>query len=389
MASSTKRIARRAGFTLVEMLIGLTIGSFGMAVAAYVAKVAVRQGGRGAQANALGSSSQTLGRQLRTDIELAGYGSSGAIGIDPSEGELLPASILTTGGWNAIPAARLLDNAASMSIGSETTMNNSDLLQLIVPNPATAVPLAVPLRKGTAATELTPAAPGNFNGLTPPPACGNALYFVADYGSSTGAGRSQLIADPTSATLQFDVAQGAYVMCARLSLYWVDQTFALRRSDYTLGSGPGVLGGVLIPSTTGMNDIMVPGALDLQVALRLSSEAVGHGSTADASWAFTAGGGSEGVLTALPVNWFEVRQIRFSIPLRAARAVDEPGQSMLSAIDDFENRPAGSLAADVQALNPDGVGRGYAMVHVASSQTMYNVRYFDQNLPAGTPAEPY
>jgi prepilin-type N-terminal cleavage/methylation domain-containing protein len=56
--------ARRAsGFTLIELLIALAIGSFGMAVAAYVAQVAVRQGGRGQQQNQLGSSSQLVGRQ--------------------------------------------------------------------------------------------------------------------------------------------------------------------------------------------------------------------------------------------------------------------------------------------------------------------------------------
>ena len=61
----------------------------------------------------------------------------------------------------------------------------------------------------------------------------------------------------------------------------------------------------------------------------------------------------------------------------------------MAAGDVFEDRPVGSLLADVQALDPNALARGYAMIRISSSQVLYNLRFFDQNLPALTPAEPY
>lgn len=385
MASST----RPSGFTLIELLIALAIGSFGMAVAAYVAQVAVRQGGRGQEQNQLSSSSQVVGRQLRNDIELTGHGTSGAAGVDPADPGLLSVAVATPAGWSAIPVVRLLNNLPSAAIGGTTTMNNSDVLQLVVPNPSTAAPTAVPIRRLSLASEAYNAA--NFNAATPPPAC--ALYLVADFGATTGAARSQIIDPAVGGNLQFDVSQGANVMCVRISTYWVDTSFALRRSDYQSGvSAAMTVGGVsiFVPAATNANEIIAMGALDFQVALRLSAEVFGPAATADASWAYTApANGAADAALGTATNWFEVRQVRFSIPLRAARAVDEPGQTLMAAGDVFEDRPVGSLLADVQALDPNALARGYAMIRISSSQVLYNLRFFDQNLPALTPAEPY
>jgi len=382
--------ARRAsGFTLIELLIALAIGSFGMAVAAYVAQVAVRQGGRGQQQNQLGSSSQVVGRQIRNDLELTGHGTSGAAGIDPADPNLINVAIATPGGRTAIPVVRLLNNMPTAAIGGVLTMNNSDVLQLVVPNPATAVPTAVPIRRATATSAVFNAA--NFNAATPPPAC--ALYLVADFGATTGAARSQIIDPAAATTLQFDVSQGSNVMCVRISTYWVDTSFALRRSDYNPAAPAFVAFGgltVFVPGATNIGEIIAMGALDFQVALRLSAEVFGPAATADASWAFTApANGAADAALAVQTNWFEVRQVRFSIPLRAARSVDEPGVTLMAAGDVFEDRPAGSLLADVQALDPNALARGYAMTRISSSQVLYNLRFFDQNLPALTPAEPF
>jgi len=374
---------------LIELLIALAIGSFGMAVAAYVAQVAVRQGGRGQQQNQLGSSSQVVGRQIRNDLELTGHGTSGAAGIDPADPNLINVAIATPGGRTAIPVVRLLNNMPSAAIGGVLTMNNSDVLQLVVPNPATAVPTAVPIRRTSATSEVFNAA--NFNAATPPPACG--LYLVADFGATTGAARSQIIDPAAATTLQFDVSQGSNVMCVRISTYWVDTSFALRRSDYNPAAPAFVAFGgltVFVPGATNIGEIIAMGALDFQVALRLSAEVFGPAATADASWAFTApANGAADAALAVQTNWFEVRQVRFSIPLRAARSVDEPGVTLMAAGDVFEDRPAGSLLADVQALDPNALARGYAMTRISSSQVLYNLRFFDQNLPALTPAEPF
>ncbi len=391
MASSIEpsQARRASGFTLIELLIALAIGSFGMAVAAYVAQVAVRQGGRGQQQNQLGSSSQVVGRQIRNDLELTGHGTSGAAGIDPADPNLINVAIATPGGRTAIPVVRLLNNMPTAAIGGVLTMNNSDVLQLVVPNPATAVPTAVPIRRATATSAVFNAA--NFNAATPPPAC--ALYLVADFGATTGAARSQIIDPAAATTLQFDVSQGSNVMCVRISTYWVDTSFALRRSDYNPAAPAFVAFGgltVFVPGATNIGEIIAMGALDFQVALRLSAEVFGPAATADASWAFTApANGAADAALAVQTNWFEVRQVRFSIPLRAARSVDEPGVTLMAAGDVFEDRPAGSLLADVQALDPNALARGYAMTRISSSQVLYNLRFFDQNLPALTPAEPF
>lgn len=391
MASSIEpsQARRASGFTLIELLIALAIGSFGMAVAAYVAQVAVRQGGRGQQQNQLGSSSQLVGRQIRNDLELTGHGTSGAAGIDPADPNLINVAIATPGGRTAIPVVRLLNNMPSAAIGGVLTMNNSDVLQLVVPNPATAVPTAVPIRRTSATSEVFNAA--NFNAATPPPACG--LYLVADFGATTGAARSQIIDPAAGTTLQFDVSQGSNVMCVRISTYWVDTSFALRRSDYVPAASAFVAFGgitIFVPGATNIGEIIAMGALDFQVALRLSAEVFGPAATADASWAFTApANGAADAALAVQTNWFEVRQVRFSIPLRAARSVDEPGVTLMAAGDVFEDRPAGSLLADVQALDPNALARGYAMTRISSSQVLYNLRFFDQNLPALTPAEPF
>ena len=391
MASSIEpsQARRASGFTLIELLIALAIGSFGMAVAAYVAQVAVRQGGRGQQQNQLGSSSQVVGRQIRNGLELTGHGTSGAAGIDPADPNLINVAIATPGGRTAIPVVRLLNNMPTAAIGGVLTMNNSDVLQLVVPNPATAVPTAVPIRRATATSAVFNAA--NFNAATPPPAC--ALYLVADFGATTGAARSQIIDPAAATTLQFDVSQGSNVMCVRISTYWVDTSFALRRSDYNPAAPAFVAFGgltVFVPGATNIGEIIAMGALDFQVALRLSAEVFGPAATADASWAFTApANGAADAALAVQTNWFEVRQVRFSIPLRAARSVDEPGVTLMAAGDVFEDRPAGSLLADVQALDPNALARGYAMTRISSSQVLYNLRFFDQNLPALTPAEPF
>lgn len=392
MASFTDRGRRPRGFTLIELLIALAIGSFGMAVAAYVAQVAVRQGGRGQEQNQLGSSSQVVGRQLRNDLELTGHGTSGAAGIDPGDPGLLSIAVATPAGWSAIPVVRLLNNLPATAIGGVNTLNNSDVLQLVVPNPSTALPLAVPLRRGTPANAITNLA--NYSAAALPNCAPNpVLLLVADYGATTGAARSQIVDPGAGSTLQFDVSQGANVMCVRISTYWVDQSFALRRSDYQPGISAVLNSGgvnVFVPGATNSGEITAMGALDFQVALRLSAEVFGPLGTADTSWAYTApANGAADAALGTQTNWFEIRQVRFSIPLRAARSVDEPGQTMLSAADELEDHPPGTMIADLQAIDPNAVGRGFAMIRISSSQVLYNLRFFDQNLPALTPAEPY
>jgi hypothetical protein len=202
--------------------------------------------------------------------------------------------------------------------------------------------------------------------------------------------------------LQFDVAAFSDVMCARVSLYWlgtdtsrpVPRTPWLLRSDLTANGGPltnvvGISGGggpgVLLDGSVAPQSI-APGVWDLEVAYRVSPAApdnsipslrVGAPNPLQ-QWVFDAAGAGPPNLS-FGQDWFEIRQVRFSMYVGTLRKVQE-APTRQTTIDEpgLENRVA-------PVAIPLGVGR----YQLTSAEVLTNLRLFDKNLPSGILAEPY
>lgn len=364
-----------AGFTLVEMLVAVTIGAFGIAAAAAVARTAVQQSGRGRQVNMLHSTSRLVIRQLRADLDVAGLGSTGAVAADCSGATWGAICGPTPGaGFSAIPAIRGANNVAG-SVGGINVRAGSDALQLIVPDPS------------TRATTTRPAATNSSIVYVPPMPC--RMLYVSDHSAPNGAGRTQVIVmgarnvrNPSSAErLQFPVFEGSDVMCARLTTYWVDEDGWLYRSDAIPGTGPaGTLGVLSVPTTAPANRV-APGVEDLQIAYRFSSELTGNRLAPPPDrWAYDDDPGGTAVEAAIAASpaaaWFEVRQVRISMLTRSLRAVGEPGAILAEAA--LEDRPD-----DID------LRQGYARSVIRSSAVIRTLRYYDMSSPGGLNAEPY
>jgi len=372
------------GFTLLEVLVAAAIGAFGIAVAAAMVQTAVRQSGRGTQVQQLGQTVRLVGQQLRADLELAGLGSTGAIAADCSNQLWQQVCLGTPGaGFSAIPAVRGANAVPTTPVGGSRVLAGSDALMLVVPDPTTLARTTAAAARGT----------GRFSFATdnPFPPCPSRIAYVTDHSAPNGAGRAHVVeigglggvTETSADTLQFTISEGADVMCARISTYWVDDEGWLRRSDAAAGVVVVPVGDVTIPDYPAGTDRIVPGAVDFQVAYKFSSEAVGRTATLDDRWAFDGTVAPiEGTLRTAPAAqrlaaWFEVRQARFNVHLRSLRAVDEAGVAIADAnpIEDRAPRRA--------------VPRGYGQQVVRTSALITNLRYFDMNAPEGLAAEPY
>lgn len=71
---------RARGFTLVEMIVAVLIGSVGVVLAAKVAQVILRQSSKGQQSTDFHTRARLVTRQFRADLRAAGVGSTGAVG---------------------------------------------------------------------------------------------------------------------------------------------------------------------------------------------------------------------------------------------------------------------------------------------------------------------
>lgn len=372
--------ARPRGFSLVEMMIALVIGSVGVSVAAYVAQVAVRQSGRGAQFNQLAASTQIIARQLRTDLESAGFGSTGAVGAQVGS---FASTLTPRGGWAAIPAVQgvnALDPATSV-VGGVRPLAGTDALQVVVPNARRSARTTAVVADGSGRAALFAA----LDDAAPLASCqAGGLVYVSDHSGSTGAGRTQLLR--STDVLQFDVRVGSDVSCARMSTYWVDEAYNLRRADDAPAAGFGQLGGLRV-ALPDPDQIIAMGVVDFQVAYRTSTELpAGVVGAADQLWAYAGAGATlaSGALDGSVAAWFEVRQVRFNLVFRTLRAVDDQGATDVSLAT--EDR----TAADLNALLPAaGRSRAYRFARVTSSQSLTNLRFFDQAVPSGIAAEPY
>ena len=384
-----RRVARptdQRGFSIIELLIAVAIGGAGIAAASYVAKMAVRGAGRGSQVSQAVLSTQVIARQMRSDLELAGFGSTGAVGADPSFAAAMvnptarPAGMGT--GRNALPVIRGIDNAAGLTIGGVPVLQGSDILQVIVPDPGRASTTVQRVPVGTRCNAIV------LNFLQPGANVGACtVAYVSDHTGANGAGRTQLLrCGATDDPLLFDIAPGADLMCARWSTYWVDNRFQLHRSDLDPALGTlSLMGGLLhVPAGGGALDVIAPGVVDLQVAYRLSSAA--GPTTVATSWAY-----DEVSPTLIAgAQWFEVRQARVNLLFRTLRAVDDQANGQDMPV--MENRPAGgalSLPTVISAIRVNGTSHAYRFVRMTTSQVLHNQRFFDLNLPTGVPADPY
>lgn len=369
----------RRGFTLVELMVTVAVGAICVVLAANVAGIVIRQRAKAKEVTDLNSRARLVMRQLRRDIRIAGYGSTGAVAVDPGR---WPSLTTPTGGFPALPAV----------VGRNAAPGQSDAIQLIVPDPSTMLTLAVQVDAGPGAVF-----DGRSLGVGATLRCPGGVAYVVDHSGPTGAGRTQLFSiDPNSGaaqdSMQFGLAPGSEVMCARVSTYWVDApappgTPMLRRSDWGPGRGLIADGPVfrLAPAADG-SDLIAPGILNLQVAYRVSAEAyvmagVGFG-PATTGWAYEAPGDFGTSLDAAALadpaapRWFEVRQVRFSLLARTMRKMDiDTGARSINLRED-------QAAVTLPLL------RDLRADWLSASESLVNLRYFDMALPAGVPAEP-
>lgn len=421
---------QQRGFSMIELLIALAVGAFGMAVAANVQTWGWRQSNRGREGVELASRQRLAVRQVRADVEITGLGSTGAIGVAGGGAVRTAVTAFQTPPNNkwAIPAVRGLNNTNSaQAVGGQAVLEGSDILQLVVADPSTS---SLTGANGCSANSLTDGIGSQDDRLwvaTPLAGavagvrslvCPGRLVYIRDGAGPAGIGRSFLLVLPansptcptaanitpgverlpTGASDSYVIPPGAEVMCARISTYWMDQRKRLHRSDWgtaanvasaaTAGSHvtvSGASGSIRVsPANVGVATMVSPGVEDFQVAYGLSAEVTNpRVSLSDpARWGYGDVGAVAGTgdpTGNLLANWFEVRQVRFNLLMRSLRAVGE-GKGSFKMKERLEDRAVGS---EVE------IEIGYTRQNIVTIAFLQNMRYFDQNTLTGLRAEPY
>ena len=390
---------RAAGFTLLEMMVAVLIGGLSVLVAAKVASVVIRQSAKNQQSTDFNGRTRLLGRQLRNDLRLAGYGSTGAIAVDTGRAPWSLGMTIPINGKDAIAAVAGANNlGAGIVLGGTTLLPNSDAMMVAVPNPGLAGVTQAMAPEGAVTWVLDPP-PSNpvLGALQPLSNCGTGFIYVVDHTAPNGAGRAQLMQlvsvvgdDVTTADqLQFNLAAGSSVVCARLSTYWVDIQGWLHRTDFGAAAAPARLGAGLVFVDTNQvdNDLIMPGVLDLQIAYRFSAEL--HRNTFGVlppaaqlwrQWAYEGRVGNvDGIVTGSPgalEAWFETRMVRLNALLRVARQADPRrfGQTQKAGREDG---------------NPTNVNRTFRAEWVTTTESLTNLRFFDHGTPAGVRPDPF
>lgn len=373
--------AGRRGFTLVELLVALAVGSLALVAAAKIAAIGVVSSGRGEQSNEMLDRVRLMGIQLRTDLALAGLGSNGIIGVQPANwGFMVGTAIITAQGRTALPAVRGVNNVpAAVTIGGVTVQRGSDILQVIVPD-------ADPARTWrTRSTVLAGVVdiPLDLPLATPAMVC--PYVYILDHGAPNGGGRTQLAQGaPAGANatirlgepLLFPLTQGAEVMCARISTYWVDVNDQLHRTDLAPPPAPpAVQIGVTGVWTTPVPSVAAPGIVDLQLAFVFGRSATGVSAANHTLGAAAGAGPYPGLPTA--ADWGELRAVRYTLVGRSLRQVVNPGLAI--DIPLHEDRIPGLV------MRPSTF-----TTHVAAGGAeLTNLRYFDELADANVVLEPY
>ena len=393
-----RRDRRTAGFTLLEMMVAVLIGGLSVVVAAKVAAVVIRQSAKGKQSTDFSGRTRLLGRQLRNDVRASGYGSTGAIAVDALRTPWSLGMTIPINGKEAIPAVAGANGLGPIVLGGTTVLANSDAMMVVVPNSGLSGVTAAMAPEGATTWALDQPPSNPLVGAPQPLAsCGTSFIYVVDHTAPSGAGRAQLmqlvsvVGDvvTTSDQLQFNLAAGSYVACARLSTYWVDDQGWLHRTDFGAGANPVQLGAGLafVDANQVGNDLMMPGVLDLQIAYRFSAELhrnnglpIPAAASLPEQWAYEGRGGNvNGLVIGSPLaleGWFETRMVRFNALLRVARLTDPRrfGQMTKAAREDG---------------NPTQVDRTYRAEWVTTTESLTNLRYFDHGTPAGIRPEPF
>ena len=378
------------GFTLVEMMVALLVGAVSVVVAAKVAQVIIRQSAQGQQSTDFNTRRRLLGRQLRNDLQSAGYGSTGAIAVQPG---VVPWTSLAipVNGKDAVPAVIGTNNIGTVGVGGGTnTQTGSDAVMMVVPN----------ARLSGTTVGFTPRGQNVINldvGVAGQPitTCATGYVYVVDHTAPNGAGRTQLMrlasavgnVVTTNDTLQFTLAPQSTVSCARISTYWLDATGWLHRTDFSpVPTLVPLGGGVFVDSSNVGNDLVAPGLLDLQIAYRFSSEIYVAASEplpaeADlpAQWAFEGAAGNidPALVPGVLANWFEVRRVRLNMLVRTLRPVD----------------PKTYLSVKTRQPREDGVAINFDQSTRAewttTVETLTNLRFFDRGAPQGVSPQPF
>lgn len=370
------------GFTLIELLVGVAVAGFALAATANIAQWGMKASNRGVQSTELADRAKLIGEQIRTDLELAGLGSPGIIGVNA----LLPlGTINSVGGRAGIPAVRGADNVVGQSFtGVTPIMDGTDVLQVVVPNPGELARVS--------ARQVNPGATLDFTdpALGPNPItaanCPSNMVYIVDGSAPNGVGRVQiaraLVFGPNQITLEgpvmFTVEVGAQVMCARVSTYWVDANGNLMRTDVVNNVLNVVVGGSTMRSSANLvTDLVTPGVVDFQVAYALSAAASDPAVAPNNRWVFQGDGSTVGHNNG--TDWFEVRQVRFNLVLRNLRDPDR------SSTADTMISQGTFLNGAIERLVE--VSRSVHIVDTTASLT--NLRVFDRLVPDGTEPEPY
>lgn len=385
---------RRRGFTLIEAMVAVVIGAITVVVASQVARMLVRQAASGRQTTDFAVRARVIGRQLRSDLRLAGLGSTGAVTADATNAPWATLMNVTTpfGGYRAMPAVAGANSAA----GPVPVLPGSDAIMMIVPNPARIAQSGPISTQGGTVINMGPLANlAVFNGCQ--------FLYIVDHSTPTGQGRAQIanfagvagtVLNIAPDALQFSVQPGSDVMCARISTYWVSDDDGdglgdwLHRSDLQPNSAPVNIGTANQPVflnpgvSAGNRDAVAPGVLDMQIAYAFSSELFGGAfpPTPAGSWAFgNPPGAATGLVTGAPDGrpWFEVRMVRLNILAKKMRALDT--RSHTEALFRREDLSTSTLPPLNAAILPDWI---------TTTEALTNLRYFDLGAPVGVPAEP-
>ncbi len=376
----------RRGFTLIEMLVALGVGSLALIAAAQIATMGVQSSGRGEQATEMASRTRLVAQQLRSDLSHAGYGSNGLIGVTgPWWASAGAGTVFATPfGSQAIAAIRGANNLVNGSqVGGVPVLRESDVVQLVVPDPDPTPGrirrVEVPIAAGAFTLTLPPPDP-----LAPNPMpTGCPFLYVVDHASPNGAGRTQILRHngaPSTTTitlldpLAFPLPQGSEVLCARVSTYWVDRTFRLHRSDLSPTAPMVAVGATGLVTTVAATDVIAPGVVDLQLAFVFNAMAPGASAAVHTMGALPPAGP---YAPGAGVGWAEVRSVRYTLVGRALRQVTNPGRNI--DIPQFEDRPANTVQ----------MPSTYDTHVVAGGVELTTLRYFDEIADANVAAEPY
>lgn len=380
---------RRLGFTLLEVMVAALVGGISILVAAKVAQVVIQQSAKSRERTDFHERARAVTRQLRADLRTAGYGSTGSIAYDNSLPGILGAGnigYITPNGYLAMAAVNGVSNTGPIGVGGLTSQAGADMLMLVVPDPSTAVRTTDHARApgSITTTETGPIGPCGAPG---------SLIYILDHSTPTGVGRAQLsyvvnwagVGLTVLGSFQFTAAPGSRVMCARISTYWLENDGSLHRTDITnQGTGVTNVGGsaVYVGNNASFNDSASPGIIDFQVAYGMSAE-----------WRLRTGGGGPGVLDPLgryalddgasamtaPIDWADVRTVRFNILSRTLRKVGNEGTGTAPT---FTAREDGAIPAPP-------LTRAHQVEWITSSEVLMSLRLFDEITVSGTDPDPY